>query len=260
MTTIRVGATVAPQHATYARLREAWQTVDRSGADTLFTWDHFYPLSGDPEGTHFEGYTLLAAMGEATSNVQFGMLVTCNSYRNPNLLADMARTVDHISGGRHILGLGSGWFQRDYDEYGYPFGSAPERLRALDAALPVIKERLSKLNPGPLNGKLPIMIGGSGPKVTLRITATHADIWNNGGGTPDEGELKIRTLDEWCERVGRNPREIERSVTVSPPFDQTTVEEFVSKGFDHVILRYNAPDFDTESLNRLVEWRDKHGR
>ena len=255
MTKIRVGATVAPQHASLDRLREAWQTVDASGADTLWTWDHFFPLSGDPEGTHFEGYTLLAAMGEATKNVQFGMLVTCNSYRNPNLLADMARTIDHISGGRHILGIGSGWFQRDYDEYGFEFGTAPERLKALDAALPIIKNRLAKLNPGPVNGKLPIMIGGSGPKVTLRITAQHADIWN-GGGTPDEAGAKNKLLDEWCEKVGRDPKEIERSVQVSPPFDQAMVEEYVANGFDHIILRYSAPLFDTDALHQLVAWRD----
>jgi probable F420-dependent oxidoreductase len=255
VTRIRVGATVQPQHAPFDRLRDAWKTVDASGADTLWTWDHFFPLSGEPDGMHFEGYTLLAAMGEATQNVQFGMLVTCNSYRNPNLLADMARTVDHISGGRHILGIGAGWFQRDYDEYGYEFGTAPDRLKALDAALPVIKDRLAKLNPGPVNGKLPIMIGGSGPKVTLRITAQHADIWN-GGGTPEEAGAKNKILDEWCEKVGRDPNEIERSVTVSPPFDQSLVEAYVAKGFDHIILRYSAPAFDTEALQRLVAWRD----
>ena len=167
----------------------------------------------------------------------------------------MARTVDHISGGRHILGIGAGWFQRDYDEYGYEFGTAPERLRALDAALPVIKERLAKLNPGPVNGKLPIMIGGSGPKVTLRITAQHADIWN-GGGTPAEAGAKNKLLDEWCERVGRDPGEIERSVTVSPPFDKALVEEYVANGFDHIIIRYSAPEFDTDALRALVAWRD----
>jgi probable F420-dependent oxidoreductase len=255
MTKIRVGATVAPQHVPLERLREAWKTVDNSGADTLWTWDHFFPLFGDPESTHFEGYTLLAAMGEVTKNVQFGMLVTCNSYRNPNMLADMARTVDHISGGRHILGIGAGWFERDYDEYGYEFGTAPERLKALDAALPIIKDRLAKLNPGPVNGKLPIMIGGSGPKVTLRITAQHADIWN-GGGTPAEAGAKNRLLDDWCEKVGRDPKEIERSVTVSPPFDQVMVEEYVANGFDHIIIRHNAPEFDTEALQALVAWRD----
>lgn len=254
MTMIRIGATVAPQHATIDRLREAWKTVDASGMDTLWTWDHFSPLSGDPDGTHFEGYSLLAAMGEVTSNVRFGMLVSCNSYRNPNLIADMARTVDHISGGRHILGIGAGWFQRDYDEYGYPFGTAAERLRALEHALPVIRERLAKLNPGPVHGKLPIMIGGSGPKVTLRIVAHHADIWN-GGGAPDEAGEKNRILNEWCETAGRDPREIERSVTVSPPFDQTMVEDYVAQGFRHIIIRHNAPDFDVDALHQLVEWR-----
>ena len=256
MPTIRVGATVQPQHASMETLRAGWKTVDASGADTLWTWDHFFPLSGEPDGTHFEGYTLLAAMGEATRNVQFGMLVSCNSYRNPNLLADMARTVDHISGGRHILGIGAGWFERDYDEYGYEFGTAPVRLRALDAALPIIKHRLANLNPGPVNGKLPIMIGGSGPKVTLRIVASHADIWN-GGGTPEEAGAKNRILDEWCEKVGRDPKEIERSVTVSPPFDQAMVEEYVANGFEHIIIRYSAPTWDEDALHALVTWRNK---
>ncbi len=257
MTTIRVGATVPPQHNPLDRLRDAWKTVDASGADTLWTWDHFFPLSGDPDGTHFEGYTLLAAMGEATTNVQFGMLVTCNSYRNPNLLADMARTVDHISGGRHILGIGAGWFERDYEEYGYEFGTAAERLKALDQALPIIKDRLAKLNPGPVNGKLPIMIGGSGPKVTLRITAQHADIWN-GGGTPDEAGEKNRILDEWCEKVGRDPKEIERSIQVNAPFDQAMVEEYVAKGFTHFILRFIATDWPEDALNDIVAWRNKY--
>ncbi len=255
MPTIKVGCTVHPQQSTYEQMRETWKNVENLGADSLWTWDHFFPLYGDPEGMHFEGYSLLAAMAEVTQTIPFGMLVTCNSYRNPNLLADMARTVDHISGGRHILGIGSGWFERDYLEYGYDFKTAPDRLRDLDAAMPIIKKRLAKLNPGPVNGQIPIMIGGSGPKVTLRITAQYADLWN-GGGTPEEFGAKNLILDEWCQKLDRDPQEIERTLIRNDPDVIDRAEEYVENGVTHFILAAKGPEFDLSLLRQMLEWRD----
>ena len=253
---VRVGAQIQPQHASYQTMREVWLRLEDLGADTLFNWDHFYPLSGEPDGKHFECWTMLAAMGEATSRVEFGALVTCNSYRNPNLLADMARTVDHISGGRLILGIGSGWFQRDYDEYGYAFGTVGSRLKALEANLQVITQRLGKLNPPPTR-HIPILIGGTGKKVTLRIVAQFADIWN-GFGDPDEAGRLSRTLDAWCAKVGRDPKSIERSITVGlHEIDQAS--RYVEQGITQLIFNgTTGPDYDLSGMQRLIAWRDRY--
>lgn len=253
--TLRVGIQLHPQATTVDDLRGAWRAADEMGADSIWTWDHFYPLYGDPDAAHFEGWTLLSVMAADTSRARLGMLVTCNSYRNPELLADMARTVDHVSGGRTYLGVGAGWFERDYREYGYDFGTVGSRLRRLEADLPRMKRRLAALDPAPV-GDLPILIGGSGEKVTLRLVAEHAQAWNAFG--PPENFARLNgVLDEWCARVGRDPGEIERTVAVQGT-DVDDVERYVEAGADHVIVMTGHP-FDLGPLQSLIDQRDALG-
>ena len=255
MRTIRVGIQIQQQHATYSQIRDAWRRVDASGADTLFNWDHFFPLSGDLNGTHLDNWTALGAMAEVTSRVEIGCLVAANSYRNPNLLADMARSLDHFSNGRFILGLGSGWNERDYTEYGYEFGTAASRLRDFDRDMPIIAHRLAILNPSPVRTPMPILIGGGGEKVTLRIVAQHATIWN-GQGEPDELAHKNRVLDDWCAKVGRDPAEIERSAQI---FDDQLdrLDEYLAAGITHFIGEASGPDYDLAELQKMIQWRDE---
>jgi probable F420-dependent oxidoreductase len=190
-------------------------------------------------------------MAVDTTQARFGMLVTCNSYRNPEHLADIARTVDQLSGGRHILGIGAGWFERDYEEYGYKFGTAGWRLRELEKGLERIKSRLGKLNPGP-HGDLPILIGGGGEKVTLRLVAKYADMFNT-FRPADNYRHKNRVLNEWCEKIGRDPKEIERTCSINVG-DIGNEEAFVEAGAEHLILGVGAP-FDLEPLERLLAAR-----
>lgn len=251
----RVGVQLHPQHTTIDTLRDAWRAADAMGADSVWTWDHFHPLYGPADGAHFEGYSLLAAMACETRHARFGMLVTCNTYRNPDLLADMARTVDHLSGGRHVLGIGAGWFERDYAAYGYDFGTPASRLGALAESLPRIKARLAKLNPPPV-GDLPIMIGGGGEKVTLRLVAEHADMWN-AFGPAERFRHKNEVLDRWCAEVGRDPKTIERTVAIEAK-DVDAVDAFLDAGAEHLILmRGTMGDrpFDLGPLERLIEAR-----
>lgn len=227
------------------------------GVDTIFTWDHFFPLYGEPDGPHYEGLTTLAAMAEATERAQVGALVICNSYRNPEYLADAHRTIDHISGGRAILGIGAGWFKRDYDEYGYEFGDAPFRLRELRAALPRIRDRIAQLNPPPV-GKLPILIGGGGEKVTLKLVAQHAQMWHAFGDV-DTFRRKDEVLRGHCEAVGRDPEEIERTWAVNAG-EIGGADALVEAGVSHLIMGIggDGSEYDLAPVRELVEWRDAH--
>ena len=178
-------------------------------------------------------------MAVDTTRARIGALVTCNSYRNPHLLADMSRTIDHLSGGRFTLRIGSGWAERDYVEYGYEYGTPVSRLQDLATALPVIRKRLDALNPPPVQARLPILIGGQGEKVTLRLVAQHADAWN-GMGSPDELAHKHAVIDRWCAEIGRDPSEIERTaVGFDDIVDQ--IAAYAEAGTSHLILMVPAP-------------------
>ncbi len=248
----QVGVQLHPQETSYVEIRDAWRRAEALGVDSIWTWDHFFPLYGDPDAAHFEGWTLLAAMAADTEMAKLGMLVTCNSYRNVELLADMARTADHVSGGRMYLGIGAGWFERDYTEYGYEFGTAIGRLHKLRDDLPRLRARLAALNPAPI-GKLPVLVGGSGEKVTLRLTAEHADAWNS-FGPPENYAHKNSVLDRWCAEIGRDPSEIERTVLISAD-DVELVDAYLEAGATHLIVMTGTP-FDLAPIERLIARRD----
>jgi len=250
----RIALQLQQQHADYAAIRRTVAEAEDLGTDVIFNWDHFYPLYGDPDGKHFECWTMLGAWAEQTTRPQLGALVTCNSYRNPELLADMARTVDHLSDGRLILGIGSGWFQKDYDEYGYDFGTAGSRLDDLAESLPRIEARWAKLNPAPTR-KIPVLIGGGGEKKTLRMVARHADIWHSFSDL-ETFRRKQEILAAHCADAGRDPAEIERSVG-APNGDPAEVgPKLVEAGAGMFTIGIGGPDYDLAKLRRWLAWRD----
>ena len=250
---VRIAVQLQPQHADYPQIRDAVARAEDAGVDVVFNWDHFFPLDGDPDGKHFECWTMLGAWAEATSRVEIGALVTCNSYRNPELLADMARTVDHISGGRLILGIGAGWFERDYREYGYDFGTPGTRLADLRQALPRIRSRWERLNPAPTR-EIPVLVGGGGERKTLRYTAEHADIWH-AFGSLETIRHKSAVLDRHCADVGRDPARIERSTAVRRR-PEDVAEGLLDAGVTLFTIGSSGPDYDLDLMRRWVAWRE----
>ncbi|WP_029112233.1 LLM class F420-dependent oxidoreductase [Mycobacterium sp. URHB0044] len=256
---IRIGVQLQPQHSPqYGHIRDAVRRCEDMGVDIAFNWDHFFPLYGDPDGAHYECWTMLGAWAEQTSRIEIGALVTCNSYRNPELLADMARTVDHISDGRLILGIGSGWKDKDYVEYGYDFGTAGSRLDDLAGALPRIKSRLGKLNPAPTRD-IPVLLGGGGEKKTLRLVAEYGDVWHyfvDRETYPHKAEVLARH----CADVGRDPATIEHSAGVEGDDVDALLEEanaLLGLGVTTFTVGANGPDYDLGKAEALCRWRDE---
>ncbi len=260
MRPVRIAAQLHPQHGDYAGLRRAALRAEELGYDIAYTWDHFFPLYGDRAGRHLECWTLLAAWAEATTRIELGPLVACNAYRNPSLLADMARTVDQVSGGRVILGIGSGWFQKDFDAYGYPFGTHGSRLADLARDLPVIRARLATLNPPPVR-RMPILVAGTGERRTLRLVAEHADAWHASfPERPEELESPVAALRRWCDEVGRDPADIEWGLGVEPAdldrFLRLDADRLVAMGFTQFTLGFNGPAWDVDAGAPWLAWRD----
>lgn len=264
MRPIRVAAQLHPQHGEWRDLRAAALRSEALGYDALYTWDHFFPLYGPPDGPHLECWSILAALAEATDRIELGPLVACNSYRNPDLLADIVRTVDHVSGGRAILGVGAGWFRRDYEAYGFEFGTIGSRLAALETALPRMLDRLERLNPPPVR-RPPLLIAGVGERRTLRLVARYGDGWHAAFPThAHELEPKVAALRRWCVEIGRDPAGIEWGVGVEPDdlerFLAVEAPACVELGFTQFTLGFNGPAWTVDAGRPWLAWRDQLNR
>jgi alkanesulfonate monooxygenase SsuD/methylene tetrahydromethanopterin reductase-like flavin-dependent oxidoreductase (luciferase family) len=227
---MRFGAAFWVNRCSWPDLRESVLLAERSGWESVWIDDHLLADEGDPDDPKFEGWTTLAALAVLTSRVRLGLLVGANTFRSPGLTAKLATTLDHLSGGRAVLGLGGGWFEREHDAFGIDFGSGfGDRLDRLDEAVGLIRrlldgERITDHRgphyllhdavcaPRPIQERLPILIGGSGPTKTLRTTARDADLWN-GYGSPEAIASTSATLAQRCSEVGRRYEDIERTVT-----------------------------------------------
>jgi alkanesulfonate monooxygenase SsuD/methylene tetrahydromethanopterin reductase-like flavin-dependent oxidoreductase (luciferase family) len=262
MNEIKFGALCWNQYTDWPSLLEAGVRADTLGYDTLWTWDHLYPIVGDSHGPIFEGWLTITAWAMATRRVRIGLMVGANTFREPTLTAKMATTLDHLSGGRAILGIGAAWFEEEHLDFGLPFGSGfPERLRWLGEALPIMRGMLDGTEPTasgpryrarhvrnlppPVQAHLPILIGGGGEKVTLKLVAKYADMNNVGGGI-ENVRRKEAILLEHCAAVGRDPATIERTTGIGTVFirdDRAEAERLFRAAFER---------------NRIAEpWKDQ---
>jgi F420-dependent oxidoreductase-like protein len=228
---IRFGIQTGQQNLSWAEIESMWKRADARGYDSLWLYDHFYPIFTDPTGPCLEGWTLLGALAQSTSRARIGHLVTGNTYRNPCVLAKSATTIDHVSGGRLNLGIGAGWFEDEHRSFGIDFKTVRGRLDALDEALRIVKGMFTEESvtlggrhyqvhearcaPKPIQRPYPpIMIGGTGRKILLRLVARHADMWN-ASGTPDTLRELIDVLRRHGDAEGRDVDAIEKTVMMT---------------------------------------------
>jgi alkanesulfonate monooxygenase SsuD/methylene tetrahydromethanopterin reductase-like flavin-dependent oxidoreductase (luciferase family) len=241
MTDLKLGILLWSQAATWDEHLEGARLVDRLGYEHLWTWDHLNAIVGDLHQPIFEGWSLLSAWAMATGQVRLGLLVGANTFRNPGLVAKTAATLDHISHGRAILGVGGAWFEMEHQAHGIDFGTGVgQRLDWLDESVAAMRGVLDgrsvtsppgghyafkdlRHNPLPVQGHLPIMIGGSGEKKTLRTVARYADMWN-AGGLVDVVAHKVDVLRRHCDEVGRDIAEIEFTLGIKATIRDTEAE------------------------------------
>ena len=237
----RLGILLWSQATGWDEFERAAIKIDELGYEHLWTWDHLHAIFGDPYQPIFEGHATLAAWAKVTKRARLGLLVGANTFRNPALVAKQAVTLDHISAGRAILGIGGAWFETEHTEFGLDFGHSPgERLTWMDEAAAAMRSLLAgetvssppggryelknlRIQPLPVQDRLPIMIGGGGEKKTLRSVAQYADMWNGMGATETLAR-KVRILGEHCEAVGRDIAEIELTCGCKPIIRSTEAE------------------------------------
>jgi F420-dependent oxidoreductase-like protein len=261
---LRFGIHAGQQHTDFASYLELWRTAEELGLDWASVFDHFLPIQTDPTGPCFEGLTLLSAMAAHTERLRCAIIVTGVTYRSPAVLANMAVTIDHVSGGRLELGLGGAWFELEHDQYGIRFPPIGERLAMLGEAAAILKSlwtqetttfdgrhyqlRDARCEPKPLQSPhIPLWIGGAGEKVTLRHVAAHADGWNTFLIPPDEYAHKLEVLDAHCADVGRDSAEIRKQLVL-----QAVLGADESEAQDQLRARAQALGMEADALGAQV--------
>jgi alkanesulfonate monooxygenase SsuD/methylene tetrahydromethanopterin reductase-like flavin-dependent oxidoreductase (luciferase family) len=263
---VKFGALIWNQYTDWPAMREAGVRADSIGFHSIWTWDHLYPIVGDHEGPMFDGYMVLGAWAEATERAKIGLMVGANTFRNPAVVTKMITTLDHVSDGRAVLGIGGAWFETEHVGLGLEFGGSPgERLRWLDEAVQIMRGMLhgqrpsgeryystrEALNlPAPVQAHLPILVGGGGERKTLRTVAKYADACNVGGGF-ESVKRKDEILRRHCEEVGRNEAEIERTAAIGPVIIRDSADEARSVYEELFVRNGGAQPWRTQAVGTV---------